>query len=121
MKLSTTLALAVCLSSIAAQPVRAGWRWPALGGEEFCSLRRIGADHQSALKAAIAEGYDDNWQDSIQITIGEQTFNKGLIDFYQYVKNQCPYYYQESNKERYERIFKEGQIIDNRLNDKLEI
>ena len=90
MKLSTTLAIAVCLSSIAAEPARAGWRWPYIGAATFCQYKQMGADHTSALKAAMADGYDSSWHDSVTIQIDGQQYKKGFIDLFGAIEVQCP-------------------------------
>ena len=93
MKLSTTLAIAVCLGSIAAEPARAGWRWPYIGAATFCQYKQMGADHTSALKAAKADGYDPSWHDSVTIQIGDQQYKKGFVDLYQSIEVNCPQHF----------------------------
>ena len=90
MKLSTTLAIVVCLGGIAAQPTRAGWRWPYIGAATFCQYKQMGADHKSALKAALADGYDPGWHDKVIIQIDDQQYKKGFIDLFGAIEVQCP-------------------------------
>ena len=90
MKLSATLAIAVFLNSITAQPIRAGWRWPYIGAATFCQYKQMGADHTSALKAAMADGYDPNWHDTVIIQIDDQQYKKGFIDLFEAIEVQCP-------------------------------
>ena len=90
MKLPTTLAIAICLSSIAAEPARAGWRWPYIGATTFCQYKQMGADHKSALKAAMADGYDSSWHDKVIIQIDDQQYKKGFIDLFEAIEVQCP-------------------------------
>ena len=71
MKLSATLAIAVFINSITAQPIRAGWRWPYIGAATFCQYKQMGADHTSALKAAMADGYDT--ESSVESEVGVTT------------------------------------------------
>ena len=90
MKLLTTFAIAICLSSIAAQSARAGWRWPYIGAATFCQYKQMGADHTSALKAAMADGYDSSWHDKVIIRIDGQQYKKGFIDLFAAIEVQCP-------------------------------
>ena len=90
MKLSATLAIAVFLNSITAQPIRAGWRWPYIGAATFCRYKQMGADRTSALKAAMADGYDSNWNDTVTIQIDDHQYKKGFIDLFGAIEVQCP-------------------------------
>ena len=90
MKLSLTIA--ICLSSIAAEPARAGWRWPYIGAATFCQYKQMGANHTSALKAAMADGYDSDWHDAVTIKIGDQQYKKGFIDLFDSIESFCPQY-----------------------------
>ena len=92
MKLFTTIAAAaVTLTSFAIEPANAGGiRWPSLAGAEFCSLRRIGADFDSAIKGAMADGYDPNWTETVYIKVGGESYSKGYLDFYRHITTACP-------------------------------
>ena len=82
--LCASLALCAPLSAMA------DIRWPNLGGKEYCSLRRMGVSHQSALRAAIIEGSDSSYHSPDLVLEDGTVVDSGSTKMASYILNMCP-------------------------------
>ena len=77
---------------LAAPAAMAGEILPNLYAKEFCELRAMGADMDSARAAAVEAAYVDNGAQSVKVTINGSQYDADVVRAFRAVNARCPQY-----------------------------
>ena len=86
MKSFLTLLLLLPMAGVA----QADIRYPNTAGSEYCSMRRNGVSHDSALTRAIANNWDEDYT-SPELTMSDGTrTSQDTYEMADYINTMCP-------------------------------
>ena len=89
MKSFLTLLLLLPMASVA----QADIRYPNTAGAEYCSMRRNGVSHDSALERAIANNWDSDYTSpKMYMNDGTRT-SQDSYEMADYITTMCPSYF----------------------------
>ena len=82
--------LTVLLLLPIAGAAQADIRWPNTAGSEYCSMRRNGVSHDSALERAIANNWDSDYTSPTMVMNDGTRTSQDTYEMADYINTMCP-------------------------------